>query len=1196
MFRLKSLEMIGFKSFADKTRLVFPEGITAVVGPNGCGKSNLSDAVGWVLGAQTARSLRGQKMEDFVFGGTRTRKPSGFAEVTITLEGRPPRPLRIEDLVLDGDELQITRKLYRSGESVYLLNQRRCRLMDIQKFLEEAGLGFASYAMIAQGRVDAFLTARPLDRRTLIEEAAQITGYKTKRRNAELKLEMAQQNLLRVGDIVSEVERQLRSLKRQAGKARQYRRVREELRGVQLLRFKAESDRLGGELEELDRRLAELRATEQELSTGLQTREARFRETSRVREQLESRLNELQESRSQLRLEADRDLNAIAFNRDQLAGLAESLENLASDRGDTQRALEGFARELERYTAERATLLRTEEAAVAAAEETQRRVREVTAELESAERNLEELRSRLVSLTAEAASLRNLREQLNQRGERIRIDRERLLNERRINEDNLRESRRLAEEKKGGLRAARTQLAGIEEKVLAGKRRLELLSAEQRQHAERESDLHNQVVASQERLQSLQELELSRSHYSEGVKKVLGHLNKSVLSEGAGTLADALDTAPEFERLVEEFLDEELEYILVDSLDDALRGLSEVRNLKSGKCTFLSIHSTNGFGAERPRVSPPDLPGPSEGVYGFLADIVKMKPEVERAFLRVLPQRADAIVVSDMERAMGLAHSYPESTFITLNGESLTPRGLVSATAPSSGKLGLLGLKRRLRELEKRSRLCREAHAAAFRAKEEKEAAVRDASETLEELQALRHQKEKEAIGLAHEAEQAEQEVHRRERLLQAVEAENAQLEAELGELLGRLEGLVLRLGSSEEARREIEARLAVGREALSELRMKMSVLQEAASSAASQRGVFEERRIALERTLERVRGQREEALRRLEELSTREEEGRRKTDQLKAAIARLTESSEEHRRREASLEAQAKELQNRFALCKEGLRTMDEELQDQRRRAGALAEDRSAREVERARVETLLQNLGSQCLEQLRAPLEEVLEGVNLEDADPDEIDRRYEQLKRRLESFGPVNMTALTEYHENEERHTFLVRQREDIERSIADTTRAIQEINRRSRAQFCEAFEAVNRNFQEVFRKLFDGGECGMELLDEDDILECGIDLYAQPPGKKLQNVMLLSGGEKALTVFALLVGIFLYRPSRFCVLDEVDAPLDDANVRRFGELIREMARQTQFIMVTHNRRTMESADALYGITMEEPGVSKVVSARF
>jgi chromosome segregation protein len=1196
MFRLKSLDMIGFKSFADKTRIVFPEGITALVGPNGCGKSNLSDAVGWVLGAQTARSLRGQRMEDFIFGGTRARKPTGFAEVTLTLEGGSPQPLRIDGIVLDGDELEITRKLYRSGESVYLLNQRRCRLMDIQKFLEDAGLGFASYALIAQGRVDAFLTARPLDRRAVIEEAAGITGYKTKRRNAELKLEMAQQNLLRVGDIVAEVERQLRSLKRQAGKARRYRRVREELRGVQRLRFRIESDRLGLELEELDRQLAKVRSAERDLAADLQAREERFRDSSRVREQLEIRLNELQQSKSELHLELDRDLNAIAFNRDQLGGIAESLESLAADRADTDGALSGFDLELERYAGERATLLREEEQAVVAAQESLRRVRACSGELEVAERSLEELRSRLVALTAEAASLRNLREQVNQRCERVRLDRERLLNERRVSQGNLRDSRRRAEEKRSALKAGRRSLARIEERVLARQRELESLSAELRELSGREGELHNQLVALNERLQSLQELELSRSHYSEGVKKVLGHLNRGVLCDGAGTLADALETSPEFERLVEEFLDEELEYILVDSLDDAMRGLSEVRTLKSGKCTFLSLRTSNGFGGEQRRTVTADLPGRSEGVYGTLADIVRMKPEVERAFLRVLPQRAGAIVVSDIERAMGLAHSYPESTFITLSGESLTPRGLLCATAPSPGKLGLLGLKRRLRELEKRARLRHEAHAEALRAKEDKEAAVREASQALEDLRSRRHQTEKEAIGLAHEAESAEQEVHSHERLAQAVEAESALLEAELGELQSRLEGLVLQLGSKERSREEIEAQLAIGRETLTELRMRLGELQEKANAAASQRGVLEERRNALDRTLDRVRGQRDAAARRLAELSAREEEGRRRSDHLKAEMARLAKSSEDRRRQEASLEAQLNELQKRFSHCKESLRRMDGELQESRRRAGGLAEDRSAREVERARVETLLQNLRGQCLEQLSAPLEDVAEGVVPEDVDPDEVNRRHERLKRHLESFGPINMTALKEYHENEERHTFLTQQREDIERSIADTARAIQEINRRSRAQFSETFDAVNRNFKMVFRKLFGGGECGMELLDEEDVLECGIDLYAQPPGKKLQNLMLLSGGEKALTVFALLIGIFMYRPSRFCVLDEVDAALDDANAQRFGDLIREMSPETQFIIVTHNRRTMESADALYGITMEDPGVSKVVSARF
>jgi chromosome segregation protein len=366
-------------------------------------------------------------------------------------------------------------------------------------------------------------------------------------------------------------------------------------------------------------------------------------------------------------------------------------------------------------------------------------------------------------------------------------------------------------------------------------------------------------------------------------------------------------------------------------------------------------------------------------------------------------------------------------------------------------------------------------------------------------------------------------------------------------------------------------------------------------NSAGASRKVLEERRVALAGTLERIRSQRSDTESRLRMIRLREEQSHERLNDLGQEIEVLRGRSETLVEQSRQAEDSLKEVQERFISCKQGLQEVEEQLQELREQKEISQNRRSEVEVEHARFETLLQNLEAQCIEHLRVPIAEAVQGVDFESAKRDEILEQYHTLKANLDNFGPINMTALTEYQEHQERFDFLTKQREDLEKSIADTTKAIQEINRRSRVLFSEAFEAVNLNFKEVFQKLFGGGDCGMRLLDEDDVLECGIDLYAQPPGKRLQNVMLLSGGEKALTVFALLIGIFMFRPSQFCVLDEVDAPLDDANVRRFGSLIEEMSNETQFIIVTHNKRTMEMARALHGVTMEEPGVSKVISAQ-
>lgn len=1196
MLRLISLELAGFKSFADRTRLEFPEGITAVIGPNGCGKSNLADAIGFVLGIQTAKDLRGQRMEDFIFGGTKRRKSSGLAEVTVRFRRTGEAPVALDGVELQGDEIDITHKLYRSGESVYLVNQRRCRLMDIHRFLEEAGLGFSGYAMIAQGKIESFLAARPLERRGLLEEAARISGYKARRRNAEVKLELAQQNLLRVNDILVEVERQLRSLARQAAKTRSYRRVREEFREVQKLRLKLEADRIGSRLRDRLGALLEARTEERRLGGLVEEQELTSHRLGDLRAELEVRAQDLQDRNAETTLQLDRTRGAIRYAEQQLEQTTRARQSEATERDGIRSALANLESEAARCESELACLGVEQAAAAHLQADLQLRVDAARAELEQSDRGLEETRSRLVALVGETASLHNQSEQSRARLHQVQADRlrvqqglDRLRDRLAVLATQLEELRRAEGEGKSRLADSRQLVVDLKAEVVR-------LSSELQELRERETSLNSQHVAVRERLQSLQELETSRAHYSEGVKKVLSHLNRSRTVQTSGTLADAVETSPEFERLVEEFLDEELECILVDSLDEALRGVSEVRSLKSGKCSFMSLISTNGFGKSLPHRSGPALPGLEEGVYGRLGDLLKMKPDVQAAFVRVFPQQSEAIVVSDLERAMVLAHSHPETTFLTLAGESLQPRGLVAATAASGNKLGLLGLKRQLRELQVRAEKHLAAASEAREARAAKEELLRETRLCLEKAQEALYRLEKEVLNLAHGIEQAESDQRRQEREAAAHDVDLNRLAEEEVALAERVEVLGQDLGKASEAKERIEAELAEGRTRVAQHREQLAAAQVELNGAVSQLRLREERRQSLDSTLHRIQRQIVEADTRLRSSLAKDSAAEQRAAELTAEVERRQREVLEQAAETESLSASLTSIREEMATRRKEAQELDAILDRLRVQLTGVRSVCSEIEVERARLETQQQHLEEYSQEQLQAPLAEALAGVEATGEDPREIDTKYENLRQRLEAFGPINMTALTEYQEAEARQKFLAEQKADLEKSIADTTQAIQELNRRSRAQFVETFNQVNRNFQEVFKKLFGGGECGMQLLDEDDVLECGIDLYAQPPGKKLQNVMLLSGGEKALTVFALLVGIFMHRPSRFCVLDEVDAPLDDANVQRFAHLVREMSHDTQFIVVTHNKRTMEHAHAMYGVTMEEAGISKVVSAKF
>jgi chromosome segregation protein len=1194
MLKFDSLELIGFKSFPEKTRIVFDDRVSAIVGPNGCGKSNIADAIGWVLGAQSARLLRGEKMEDVIFSGTARRKPSGLAEVTLTVSRTAETPIVLDGVEISGDQLEITRKLYRSGESLYLINQRRCRLKDIHSFLQESSLAFASYALIAQGAIDSFLTAKPLDRRAVIEEAAGIAGYKSRRRNAEVKLELAQQNLLRVNDIIVEVERQLRALKRQAARAARHRRLKEEFRAVQRAKFGLEARHLSARIEALAGEMDKTQDQEALLLRNLKDREAEYRLASEERNRAEEELAGLNQRCSLLRLEVDRGENSIGYYRDQQESLRKHLHNSLSEQGMIEESLLRTGEELRQFQEERVSLGRDEQLVLSALQEQSRLSEQCRAELDAGEQRLEELRADYLRLSGEVVSLGNQLEQSEQRlltfqGRRERMEKERALASSRLEEsrESVASVSRRLQERQAEIEALRLNL----QEQQAERDRLEQEQAALRGEI---SEIQSQLIACRERLNSLHEVEVNHSHYSEGVQKFLNHLNRSSAVRTDGTLADFIETSPEYERLVEEFLNEELEYVLVDSLEEAVRGVSELKNMQAGKCTFLSLTSANGFGKDFGNGGDPSLDA-AAGVHGRLAVLLRMKPEIEEAFRRALPDRAAAIVVDDLDCAFQLAHGHPESVFLTLEGEAWAPRGILSASAPKTRKLGLLGLKRQKKETEKKIQQLQKSLAGLQEREAGLETRIQFLTDRVLQDQQLLHRLEKELVAFNHQEQHWAQEERRQLQALRLLEEEIAQLERDKEVETERRRQVEETLFQKKSSQAEVEKRTAESHQTLLQLRGELSRLQEQLHLISSNAKVMEERKSALERTVRRVEEQREALQERREAVRLAHVQEEARLLEMAAALEKAETDLQENRKQEQALLTLLAVRQEAHEARKESYPAMEEELARIRSARMEIQQNRSRLEVESARLETQLENAAALCMEELQVPISQLIELVS-PDSVYEEVQASYSDLKRQLEEFGPVNMTALEEYQESEQRYDFLTTQKRDIEQSIADTTRAIQEINRRSREKFKEAFEVINGHFQMVFAKLFGGGSCGMRLLDEEDPLESGIDLYAEPPGKRLQNVMLLSGGEKALTVLALLVAMFHFRPSQFCVMDEVDAPLDDANTARFAALVKEMSEQTQFILITHNKTTMEVANAIYGVTMEDPGVSQVISARF
>jgi len=1191
MHQIQRLEIVGFKSFCDRTDIHFNQGITAVVGPNGCGKSNIADAISWVVGEQSAKSLRTDRMEGVIFNGTQARKATSLAEVVLTLRLSEQATVP-EHLELNPECFTVGRRLYRSGESEYYLDGRRCRLRDIQTLFEGTGLGPNSYALIEQGRIGQILSSKPADRRSLIEEAARITLFKSRRTSAEVKLELARQNLLRVSDIVREIVRQLNALKRQAAKARRYARLREDLREVQRLKIGLESRELSQRLVDCGRRFEEAQGREQDLVLELaraDSERARLQDTCRLQE---AQVAERMEQLSRLQLEIERTHGLRARQETQRDDLAARLADLEQNKGAVQQRAELAASEqsrLEKTLDDLTAEIRLEEETLHAQ---QARGDLVTEAIRETEAGIDGIRTFLLNGAGRLSDLKNQEIRCNENLERIELRSVRLREEA---EARLRE--------RGGVQL---ELEALLERTAAnGRREQELnetLRADEASGSALEARLEQliqELTALQEesslmhhRFSSLEEIERRRSNYSEGVQKFLSTQLPGEEAVPGQTLADHVETDSVYEAAVEDYLNDPLQYILVDGIHDAVRNVDRLRRIGAGRCTFMTLKNggSNGTAAQRRRIE-------GEGVVGYLDQILRMKEDVRHAFERALPEFAGTVVVTDLDTAFRLTETHPGSSFLTLGGESYSPRGTLTAVGERKSMAGFLTLKREKRELEETLRRLRgtilSTRAEADRIKAERDTIRERVKDSTAELRRL----EVEGIGMHHERTRLENEAGRLEQMARVAGLELSQLQAEKSDYLVRQQEALMGIQEIEGKSRSGEGELKDLTARLDSLRSESSDLARTLGKLQSAHAVRGEKHAGLLSDLRRLQGETEELRKRLEINRLETAETRQKVRDLEQAgretLARLEETGRAVERTQEDLAG----LKDKLAASRQGLEELERRLRELHAVKEAAMELRSKIEIEKTRLENDLEHLERSCLEEFHlAPAEvasQIAEDQWLRDAA--EVRLACEALRERVENFGAINMRALEEYRELDERHQFLVSQRADIEQSIADTEKAIAEINRRSLEQFQDAFHHIRENFKEAFQILFKGGQCDLRLLDEADALESGIDIIAQPPGKRLQNVLLLSGGEKALTALALLIAIFRYRPSPFCVLDEVDAPLDDANVTRFSDLITELSKETQFVLITHNKKTMEIAQTLYGVTMEEPGVSKIVSVQ-
>ncbi len=1167
MFRLERVEIAGFKSFYEKVDLAFPGRVTAVVGPNGCGKSNICDAVAWALGEQSARILRGERMDDVIFNGSARRRPVGMAEVTLTLS----RPAG--DGNGGGEELEslrIGRRLYREGHGEYFLNDKLVRLKDIQDELSGTGLGVRAYSVIEQGRIDQVLSTKPQDRRRLIEEAAGITRYKLRKRLAETKLEETRGNLLRLSDIISEIDRNVASLKRQASRAARYKEQSEALRAKRSVLLRARRDRLLEAVAASTRERDQRRDREAQAAAQLARAEAWLAQARLSSTEAAEARDRARDLVSAIESAISRDEALIEANRRAAADLSARLEALrreerdfAEERGRSEKELAELDDRLERAVAEaRARSLDRENA--------DRKASAAADALAGLEQELERARAETLASTGDHLAARNARHEIDLSSERVAASLSRLeaAAARTADELALREKEVAAAEEEH--RRLEAEASAAAANLSSWEAELERISTDL-DAAEREREAARERLGEREhRAAALAEIAREREA---GVGEAREALSASGI-EARETLSVRLEPRPGWEEAVDLLLGGDAEALLVAG--DAGPALDATRNLA---VTRLVAADWSGDTAAA------DQEG---GWSSVLANYSRLSP-AERA---ALPPAQFADSLAD---ALARASRSPSTTFVTRSRE-LVRGSLLRAVRTDPAVSGLFARNRESRRLQSEIERAREdVRQAEDRAGQGRRSRERLSSEVPARREAeRRHAAARSAFLGRLQERRAEHDRLRREAdtlatELEALTSESADLSRRLGELAGQEQRC---------ARRETELR-----EKADALAAQMPEARSFAMSATEQLAhrrteaeVAAERRRALELAREKALESRGTLDRRIGEAQDEERRIGERSAELsrEEAQARARQAENLARRRE-----RAEELSGATGAADEAsarIASAEDETKARRLELDAAREGRFEAEVAQTRLESDLEHVEAEARSEFGVEASQLPAAPDLSPEALGSLETETAELQASIERMGPVNVLAFEEHQQETARLTFLTTQRDDLLRSIAELQESIRKINATSSERFREAFAAINQNFQAVFARLFQGGTCEMRLLDETDLLESGIEIVAHPPGKRNQSILLLSGGEKALTAIALLIAIFRYKPSPFCILDEVDAPLDEANIDRFTRLLRDMTEDTQFIAITHNKRTMETADAMYGVTMEEPGCSKIVSVKF
>lgn len=1187
--RIKKLELCGFKSFKDRTVIHFHEGITGIVGPNGCGKSNIVDALTWAMGEQSAKHLRGSSMTDVIFGGSEGYAPGGMAEVSITLEndgGAFPAKY------LNHSEIMVTRRLHRTGESEYLVNKQPARLRDITEIFMDTGAGAKGFSIIHQGAIGEIVTAKPLDRRTLIEEAAGITKFKARKRESQRKLAQTEQNLVRINDIVSELKRRIDSLQRQAKKAERFRKLKEELEDLDLWVCSTKYLALKSESDEAQKSFEEAQSTEVGSLTDLENIETELESLKLVMLEKEKEIEVEQFKQEELKdsvRKKEMELQSLGFEVEQAKRKGEMTENIAQELETRNEALAEAVQEL---TTQVSTLEAEMTSSRSEYEQKRDAFENIDESIKAIEEELNAKRRELVSSTqsesakdARLASLNTQIDEIRDREETALVT----LEELKVQKDEFALIHKKAHDELENSRQMQLDLMKDVESFQENRDILAKQTEEKRTEVETFKEELNTVTS---RLYGLENLQASFEGFEEGVKNVmLWHRKRYEMTADGGMqevpemlpVSDVVKVPEEYEVAMEAALGGRLQVLLTEDQDESLGALDYLKDNNSGRSSFYSLGGDSAANASDAKPS-------GEGVVNLLKDVVEAPDKYGKAVQLLLDNVA---IVDSVRTALRMRPGFPGWTFVTRDGDTLTPDGVLTGGAQDSADSGILKRKREIEELSQKKEEWAGKLALAQTALKKLDAQLEQVESELESAKKAQNEQDVRLAELKKDLERAEVESNNAQKAFDRQQEESSRVSSQRSQMEEDIDTLTTELNEVREAKVALDARVSELDEELVNSKLGIGDLQTEVTDLKVEVASKEQELTGLKRQLEMQTTSLNDVQMKLSQVSEDKEQN----------IELMSESQIKLEQEKVLLENQMLEVEQfeeRFSKIKDdfekenaSLRERESDLLSRRKaytdRQQTMNDAQLKAEQAKMKEEYLLEQVRERYLLELR----DIAHKYEGREGDIEQAEKDVQEMREKLKRMGEVNLSAIEEYDDTIERYEFLSQQQEDLLNARKELNRVIERINKICTKRFRETFEAVNERFKTAFPVLFGGGEAKLTLIEDEEKDEMGIDIMARPPGKKLQSVSLLSGGEKALTAVALIFSIFLVKPSPYCLLDEVDAPLDDANVTRYNDLVQEMSKRSQIIVVTHNKHTMGKTNKIYGVTMQERGVSKMVS---